>query len=94
MMSYNLRFKEGDLLTVKDNLSLHPANRAGQGYGPLIIGSQRLNWRELIPGQVFLAISDSVPAPRENQRLYLKVMSPIGVRVTWASNFKMKKNND
>ena len=89
-MSRNLRFREGDLLTVRENFKMI---RPGLfGYGPLIRGYSRIKADRLSPGATFLALGPSKHAARkDNRRLYVEIMTAEGPKLCWASAFKMKK---
>jgi len=86
----NLRFREGDLLTVRENFIMIKAGLFG--YGPLIRGYSRIQANALAPGASFLALGPAKNAERkDNRRLYVEIMTPAGPQLCWASAFKMNK---
>ena len=93
LMTHNLRFATGDLLTVIDNFK-HIGNGA-YASGPAVRGHTTAQLRDFKPGNVFLALSDAKESSwRHSRRLYLEVMTPTGPRMAWARCFKMKKVED
>jgi hypothetical protein len=92
-MSRNLRFGEGDLLTVRENFKMIKAGLFG--YGPLIRGFSRIQADALVPGASFLALSPAKHSERkDNRRLYVEIMTPTGPQLCWASAFKMKRETE
>jgi hypothetical protein len=93
LMTHNLRFTTGDLLTVIDNFKY--IGDGAYASGPHVRGHITAQLRDFKPGNVFLALSDSQEAGwRHGRKLYLEVMTPIGPRMAWSRCFKMKKVED
>ena len=93
-MSYNLRFKQGELVEVRKSFNVL-SSFGGVRYGPSIKGKITVNSKILEPGATFLTLSDSIEAShQQNRRLWVEILTPAGPRVVWSSVFRKKKQDD
>ena len=88
--THNLRFSAGDLLSVRDRKTIGAETWSS---GPRIVGMSNAPLHELIPGNMHMAMSDSIQSNwRNNKKLWLEIMLNGRITPVWASFFNMRKS--
>ena len=88
----SLRFKTGDLVVVRSNFRIHGTQ--GWPHGPYIVGHAAIRTTELEPDRAFLVLSDAKESLKQNRKIYVEIMTESGPKLSWASAFRMKKENE
>lgn len=82
-----IRFKAGDLAVVRSSFK----TITNYDHGPRIVGHSAVMSDMLQPEAAFLVLADAKEAPwRQNRKLYIEIMTPLGPRVSWAAAFRMR----